>query len=88
MAYKVILLEQAIEDLSSLDKKIAQQILYKVGTYLVKSPETIGKPLKGEFSGFFKYRVGNWRVIYYLEQEKNTLTVTKIHHRSTVYKED
>jgi mRNA interferase RelE/StbE len=87
LAYKVVLLEQAIEDLSSLDKQIAQRILYKVGTHLTKSPDTNGKPLKGEFSGFYRYRIVDWRVIYYLEQDENTLTVTRVRHRKKVYKE-
>ncbi len=85
MAYNVILLEQSLEELALLDKQIAKRILYKIGTYLVKSPKTLGKPLKGEFAGFFKYRIGDWRIIYYLDEESNTITITKIGHRKEVY---
>ena len=63
-----------------------ERILYKVSTHLIKSPAKLGKQLKGEYSGFFKYRIGDWRVVYYLDEENSTVTITKIGHRREVYK--
>ena len=86
MAYNIFLLGEALKELSSFDKKTAERILYKVSTHLVKSPAKLGKQLKGEYAGFFKYRIGDWRVVYHLDEEKKTITITKIGHRKEVYK--
>ncbi len=86
MAYSIFLLKEALEELSSFDKKTAERILYKISTYLIKSPAKIGKQLKGEYAGFFKYRIGDWRVIYHLDEDSKTITITKIGHRKEVYK--
>lgn len=86
MAYKILILEQALKELASFDKKTAERILYKVSTHLIKSPAKLGKQLKWEYSGFFKYRIGDWRVIYHLDEKNNTITITRIGHRKGVYK--
>jgi len=86
LAYKILLLEQALKELSSFDKKTIERILYKVSTHLVKSPAKLGKQLKGDYAGFFKYRIGDWRVVYHLDEENSTVTITKIGHRKEVYK--
>ncbi len=86
MAYNIFLVEEALKELSSFDKKTTERILYKVSTHLVKSPGKLGKQLKGEYAGFFKYRIGDWRVIYHLDEESKTITITKIGHRKEVYK--
>ena len=86
MAYKNLFLEQALKELSSFDKKTIERILYKVSTHLIKSPAKLGKQLKGEYVGFFKYRIGDWRVVYHLDEESSTITITKIGHRREVYK--
>jgi mRNA interferase RelE/StbE len=86
LAYKILFLEQTLKELSSFDKKSIERILYKVSTHLVKSPAKLGKRLKGDYAGFFKYRVGDWRVIYHLDEENKTITITKIGHRREVYK--
>lgn len=87
MDYKILWHEKAIDDLSSLDKKVARRIVDKVENHLIKSPEEFGKPLKGTFSGFFRYRIGDYRVVYYLDKEENTLKILNIGHRKEIYKE-
>lgn len=44
------------------------------------------KPLTGELSGYYRYRVGDYRVVYYISDESEAVvTVTVIAHRSQVY---
>ena len=44
------------------------------------------KPLLGSFAGSFRYRIGDWRVIYRVEQENQIIAVLLIAHRSEVYR--
>jgi mRNA interferase RelE/StbE len=43
------------------------------------------KRLKGELKGKFRYRVGNWRVIYRIDAAKRQVWVLALAHRREVY---
>jgi mRNA interferase RelE/StbE len=43
------------------------------------------KLLKGELSGYYRYRVGDYRVIYQIDEHSRLVTVVFIGHRSRVY---
>lgn len=44
------------------------------------------KALKGNFAGYYRYRLGDYRVIYYISDEPEFMvTVVLIAHRSQVY---
>ena len=42
--------------------------------------------LKGPLAGHSRYRVGDWRVIYRVEEERQVVTVLLIVHRSKAYR--
>lgn len=43
------------------------------------------KPLKGILSGYYRYRVGDYRVVYEINDNKNIVTIILIAHRSKIY---
>ncbi len=43
------------------------------------------KRLKGPLSGYFRYRVGDWRVVYSVDEQKRVVVVLLIAHRSKAY---
>lgn len=43
------------------------------------------KRLKGPLAGYWRYRVGDWRVLYRVDEDKHVVTVILIAHRSKVY---
>jgi mRNA interferase RelE/StbE len=43
------------------------------------------KRLKGELSGYLRYRVGDWRVIYRIDDASSRVNVVEIAHRREVY---
>jgi mRNA interferase RelE/StbE len=43
------------------------------------------KRLKGEWSGYLRYRVGDWRVIFRVDDAANRVNVVVIAHRREVY---
>ncbi|MCF8462959.1 MAG: type II toxin-antitoxin system RelE/ParE family toxin [Rickettsiaceae bacterium] len=48
-------------------------------------PKKLGKMLSAEFSGLFRYRFGNYRVIYEIFDEQLRIVVVRVGHRSKVY---
>ena len=87
MVFKLEWHEDVFDDLKDLDKDIARKIVNRVKEYLTQDPLKIGKPLKGQFSGLWKYRYGDYRVIYVIDLETETIKILKIRHRKDVYKD-
>ena len=86
MAYEAIWHEGSLEDLERFDRTIAQKIVEKVKNYLTQDPERLGIPLKGNLKGLYRYRIGDYRVIYVIDQEEKKVMILKVNHRKKVYK--
>jgi len=74
--------------LEKLDPQIARRILKFLFQRVDKldNPREIGEALKGfELGEFWKYRVGDYRIICRIEDDVLTVLVVRIAHRSKVY---
>ena len=81
----VVFTSRAEENLAKLDKQIAQRILKKI-RWLAENLESLTlEPLTGQFQGVYKLRVGDYRVLYTLEEE-DSIVIRLIKHRREVYK--
>ena len=69
-------------DLRRIDRKEANRILRKVEKVLGEDPDK-GLPLKGDYRGLYKLRVGDYRVVY--SKLKAGVLVLRIRHRKKVY---
>jgi mRNA interferase RelE/StbE len=77
----------AQKELNGLDKPIARRIsrfLYERVAEL-DDPRQIGERLKGTLSEFWKYRVGDYRLICSLESARLVVLVLRIGHRREIY---
>lgn len=86
MAYAVEFRAQAIADLKRLDRVIGQRLLTKLKWLSENFQEITPVPLTGELKGLFKLRVGDYRVIYSIDQKQPLLTIHLIGHRSEIYR--
>ena len=87
MNYKVKWNEKVVDDLKKIDKKQAGKIIDKIKNYLIKEPGSLGKPLKGMFKGMYRFRIGDFRVIYTINEKEKELKVMVIDHRNKIYKQ-
>jgi len=89
MVWKIEFDSNAKSELSKLDRQIAKRLLtflYKRVSQL-ENPRDIGDPLKGsKFGEFWKYRVGDYRIISSIEDDYLRIIVVRIGHRKQVYK--
>jgi len=53
---------------------------------IIKENPLIGVKLHGELEGYYKHRVGDYRIVYTFDSKKSLVTVVKIEHRQGVYK--
>ena len=86
MTFAIKFTPQAEEDLSRLDKTIAQNIANKIDWLSQSIESIIPAPLKGQFKGKYKLRVGDWRVVYSFEHSYQLITIYAVRHRREVYK--
>jgi len=79
----------AQKELAELDKSIARRILKFLYERLGKldDPRKIGKPLHGVLDQFWRYRVGDYRIICSLEHDRLLVLVLRIGHRREVYRQ-
>ena len=89
MAWTIEFDAAARKEIERLDRQVAQRILRFLREHLAMAndPRSLGQALKGErFGEFWKYRVGDYRVIARIEDQRLLILVVRIWHRSAVYK--
>lgn len=86
--YELILTANARRDLWRLDAKIRRQVFSKLERLCENCDKYSHQALKGTYKGKFKLPCGNYRAIYTYDKEKRTIEVSRIQHRSSVYKRD
>lgn len=89
MAYRVEIAESAERELKKLDRQRRTRILKFLRDRIAKldDPRAIGKALKGsELGEFWRYRVGEFRLICRIEDERVLVLVLRIGHRREIYR--
>jgi mRNA interferase RelE/StbE len=89
MAWKIELDEGARKDLKKLNPQTSQRILRFLFDRLaaLENPRSIGEALQGpKFGEFWKYRVGDCRIISRIEDDIVTVIVVAIGNRREVYR--
>jgi len=77
----------AEKDLKKIDKKLRKRIIEKLDWFSKNFDNLIPLSLTGEWRGFFKFRIGDWRAIYKVNWDKNQIIVYVIGHRKKIYKQ-
>lgn len=88
MKYSVEYSKQAVKDLKKLDKSTRSLILGWIEKNLVncENPRLHGKSLVANHSGKWRYRMGDYRILAEIQDEKVIILVLQIGHRRDIYK--
>ena len=89
MAWEIEIDRDALKDLKKLNPQIAKRIITFLFDRLAKleNPRSIGEALHGPKLGeFWKYRVGDYRVVSRIEDDIITVVVVAIGNRREVYR--
>lgn len=76
----------ARRDLRALPEKVATAVFEFIDGPLRSNPSRLGKQLRGPLAGCYSARRGEYRVIYRLDAETQTLEVVHITHRRDAYR--
>lgn len=81
--YDIIFEKQPLKFFNKLNKNLQDRIGKKVEK--LKIDPKIGVPLIGNFAGMYKLRVGDYRMIYKIINERLIVLVIKMGHRKNIY---
>jgi mRNA interferase RelE/StbE len=79
--------KRAIKELSKLDRYTRQMIYTWIGKHLVncENPRAHGKALTGDKHGQWRYRIGDYRLICHINDNKLVILAINIGHRRSIY---
>jgi addiction module RelE/StbE family toxin len=85
--WKVEYTISAKKEIDALDGSAKKIIKKAIEDKLMTEPLKFGLPLRRSLKNFFKLRVGDYRIIYQIENQEVTVLVIKVAHRREVYEE-
>ena len=88
MIYTVDYDSKAKKQLSKMDSSVRGKIYDWINKHLegCDNPRAYGKALKGNRKGYWRYRVGDYRIIADIQDDKIVIIITDVGHRGDIYK--
>jgi mRNA interferase RelE/StbE len=88
LAWQIEFTPEAEKQLSKIDRQSAKRIIKFLSERIAPAddPRIVGKALKGVLREFRRYRVGNYRIICKIEDNRLLILVVRIAHPSDVYR--
>jgi mRNA interferase RelE/StbE len=77
----------ALKELKKLGPQAAREILGFLDERVASTedPRALGKPLKGDLKGLWRYRVADYRLICSIQDQRLLVLMLKVGHRRDVY---
>ena len=87
MAWTVEIADVAERQLRKLDPPVQRRIVDWLDDRIegCKNPRHFGEPLRGDLSGLWRYRVGDYRILCQIQDEHLLILALAIGHRREVY---
>ena len=88
MAWRIDFSPKAEKELAGNDRPCAKRIVAYLREKVATSqdPRSLGKPLKGVLREFWRYRVGDYRIVTKIEDERVLVLVVRGAHRREAYR--
>lgn len=93
MSYKIQIIPSAEKEIRKLPANVQDRVFDKI-EFLSQNPRPNGvKKLKKfdmislDFADYYRIRVGDYRIIYAIEDDIITITIARVGHRGDIYEE-
>ena len=83
MIYRLVYTKTAVKDIQKLDIVAKKRIRKKMEIF-IKKPLFYSKKLINPAIGSFRFRIGNFRVVFEIDKDK--IVVLRVGHRREIYK--
>lgn len=85
MSYQFEFESDAVADLEKLSPTVRDRVLRKINWLAMNFEEISPIGLTANLAGFYKLRVGDYRIIYDIEAENQRIVIIRVGHRSEIY---
>ncbi|MDP8163516.1 type II toxin-antitoxin system RelE/ParE family toxin [Pasteurella skyensis] len=88
MKYQIVTSRTFIKSMKKLDIYTQKQIkswIIKNNDLIASNPRIIGKNLKGNLKNYWRYRIGDYRLLAQIEDDKLILILLSAGHRKNIY---
>ena len=88
MLYEVKYTTRALKDLKKMDKHVSKMLLawIRKNLHMCKDPRAIGKGLSANHLGKWRYRIGDYRILAEIQDDKLIILVIEVGHRKEIYR--
>ena len=89
MAWQIEFDESARKELAKLDRQVARRLIdfLKNRVLNLRDPRSAGQAIRGSTLGeFWKYRVGDFRIIASIQDDRMIVLVLRVGNRSDIYR--
>ncbi len=84
MAYRIVYHPAVLaEDIPSINRNLQRRLVQAIERRLTTEPTVYGAPLRHRLKGYWKLRVGDYRIVY--EVVGQEVRILRIDHRKDVY---
>ena len=76
------------KDIRKLDRQIVKRIIRKI-EWVASQPEIPNSPIKylpKGLEGLQKYRIGDWRILFWIDHQKKEIILYGAEHRKSIYR--
>ena len=84
--YHVHILDSATRELARLDKPTGRRIVERINWLAANLDKIRPESLTADLAGLYKLRIGDYRVIYEIVHDEQTVVIHAIGHRREVYR--
>lgn len=85
--YKIIATKDFLKSLKKLDKETPKLIKKYIEKNITNSvnPKLKGKPLRYDLSQYWRYRIGDYRIICEIKEDEIIIILIDVGHRKNIY---
>ena len=88
MGFRVEFTKSFVKDMKGLDRYTRELVYSWIRKHLdgIGNPRSIGKALTGDKKGYWRYRIGDYRIICRIEDDRLLILALNVGHRREIYK--
>jgi mRNA interferase RelE/StbE len=84
--YRIRILDDAARELQALDRPISRRVVKRIRWLAANLDDLTPESLTGQLAGFCKLRVGDYRVLYEILHQEQTIVIHQVGHRREIYR--
>jgi len=86
VTYRIRILDTATRELAKLDKPSGRRVVERIHWLAANLDDIKLEVLTGDLAGLYKFRAGDYRIVYEILHDEQTIVIHIVGHRREVYR--